>query len=115
MLVVFTIIGGILGFEFQNLIVIIATSFIGSYITVRSLSLIFGGFPNEFDLTRKLQTGVLTGLPWYTYLYLALILILFFIGLYVQRRTQSKELKHIVRNDKLVGFLEGTEKRITKE
>ena len=113
MLVVFTIVGGVLGFEFQHLIVSIATSFIGSYITIRSISVIFGGFPNELDLSQRLQTGVYSGLAWYVYLYLTLILVLFGIGLFVQIKTHNQDLKTVVNNDKLFGLLEHTEKQIT--
>ena len=49
MLFVFTITGAILGYELKPYIIIVSTSFIGSYITVWSFSLIFGGFPNEFE------------------------------------------------------------------
>jgi len=48
MLLFFTVLGAIMAYEFKDHIIIVSTSFIGSYITVRSLSLIFGGFPNEF-------------------------------------------------------------------
>lgn len=104
--------GAILGFEFQHLIVSIATAFIGSYITVRSLSLIFGGFPSEFELSQQLQTGVYSSMPWYVYIYLALIAVLFAIGLFVQVRTHSQELKDLVRNEKMVGLLEQAEQQI---
>lgn len=48
LLVIFTILGSVLAYEFNNHIIIVSTSFIGSYITIRSLSVLFGGFPNEF-------------------------------------------------------------------
>ena len=43
----FGLLGAILAFEFKDYMVIIATSFIGSYILVRSISIPIGGFPNE--------------------------------------------------------------------
>lgn len=49
-MIIFAIFGAILSYEFRDHIVIIATSLIGSYITVRSYSLVFGGFPNEMSL-----------------------------------------------------------------
>ena len=58
----FSILGAIAGYELQGIIVSIATSFIGSYLTIRSLSVLFGGFPNEFDLGHRLQTGVYDGI-----------------------------------------------------
>lgn len=102
-----------MGFEFQHLIVSIATSFIGSYITIRSISILFGGFPNELDLSQRLQTGVYSGMPWYVYLYLGLILILFVLGLFVQTKVQNQDLNTIVNNEKIVGLLEHTEKQMS--
>lgn len=79
-LFIMTLIGAILGYEFSTYIIIISTSLLGSYITVRTLSVIFGGFPNEYELNRDLQTQTLDSIPWIFYLYLALIVILFVIG-----------------------------------
>ncbi len=31
----------------------VSTSFIGSYIIIRSFSIIFGGFPNEFEISQS--------------------------------------------------------------
>lgn len=107
-----TLAGGILGFEFQYLITSVATAFIGSYITVRSLSLIFGGFPNELELSQQLQTGVYSSLPWYVYIYLLLIAGLFAVGMYVQISTHTQDLQTVVKNEKMVGLLTKAEKRI---
>ena len=64
MLVILTLLGAIFGYEFQEYIVIISTSLIGSYITVRALSIIFGGFPNELQFNVKINAHVLDSLPW---------------------------------------------------
>jgi len=37
--------------------VIIATSFIGSYIFVRGIGMLAGGFPSEAELVNQIETG----------------------------------------------------------
>lgn len=56
MLFVFTCLGAILAYEFKDHIIILTTSLIGSYLTVRSISLLLGGFPNEFELNKNINT-----------------------------------------------------------
>lgn len=56
MLFVFTCLGAILSYEFKDHIIILTTSLIGSYILVRSVSLLLGGFPNEFQLNLNINT-----------------------------------------------------------
>jgi len=40
-----------------SFVLIITTSLLGSYAIVRSISILFGGYPNEFTLKAKLMTG----------------------------------------------------------
>lgn len=40
-----------------SFVLIITTSILGSYAIVRSISVLFGGYPNEFTLKAKLMTG----------------------------------------------------------
>ena len=108
----FSILGAIAGYELQGIIVSIATSFIGSYLTIRSLSVLFGGFPNEFDLGHRLQTGVYDELKLSFYIYLALILILFVCGFIFQMKLRNQRLETIVKNEKLVSLIEDTENKI---
>lgn len=51
-MIIFSFTGALVGRIYRNTILIVATSIVGSYITVRSISLIFGGFPNETTFNR---------------------------------------------------------------
>jgi len=53
----FMIIGACLGYKFESEIVILSTSFIGSYIFVRGFSIFIGGYPNEIQMMNDIQTG----------------------------------------------------------
>jgi hypothetical protein len=46
----FTIPFGLLTFKYRNKVIILSTSLTGSYMIIRPISWIFGGFPNEFTL-----------------------------------------------------------------
>ena len=58
-MVIFSCAGALVGREYRNVILIVATSIVGSYITVRSVSLIFGGFPNETTFNRDFNMNIL--------------------------------------------------------
>jgi len=51
---------GVIGYKIFDLAIIIATSFIGSYLVARAVSLVFGGFPNPYLLMKELQYGIIT-------------------------------------------------------
>lgn len=67
----------IVAYCFNKFIIIFATSFIGSYIFVRGISLFAGGFPSEIeimDLNREGETKQLEEiLTWEVYVYMAAI------------------------------------------
>lgn len=46
-----------LAFLFKDHIVIFTTALIGSYITIRGISMFAGGFPNEFTLYQQILNG----------------------------------------------------------
>ena len=58
---IFGVAGGIMAFEFGWQMVLYGTSFVGSYIFMRSVTLIFSkrwaGFPAEHEIFAKLQDG----------------------------------------------------------
>ena len=110
----FMAMGGILGYEFKDIIVIIATSLIGSYITIRSFSVIFGGFVNEFQMNTWIKTGAVPTIPWTMYLYLGLITLLFAVGVFFQQRWRPHQLGFIVQNEKVLGLLEEVDAKIQK-
>lgn len=57
-----------------------STSLAGSYMIVRPISWIFGGFPNEFALEEMIENGEAKFIPWAFFLYLAFIIALAIIG-----------------------------------
>lgn len=59
-LFIFGALGAILGNEFKDHIIIISTSLIGSYITVRTISVIFGNFPNELTFNAEFNINSLS-------------------------------------------------------
>jgi len=48
---------GSLGVWFKRHIIIIGTSLCGSYVAVRAVSLIFGGWPDEYELYEIVKSG----------------------------------------------------------
>ena len=75
---IFGLIGGFLTFKFSGKIIILSTSFIGSYFFVRGWSLIIGGWPSEYVVWNHLKTGSELNLQWPFYVYLSI-----FLGLFV--------------------------------
>jgi len=75
-------------FIIESLIIVIATSLIGSYLAVRGLSIVLGGFPDETYLSKLLtykefnQVARIFGGP--AFIYLIMICLLFIIGLICQ-------------------------------
>ena len=58
-LFIFSFAGALAGRIYRNIILIISTSIVGSYITIRSISLIFGGFPSETTFNRDFNLNSL--------------------------------------------------------
>ncbi len=50
--------GGI-SYVLKDLLVTIATSFIGAYLAIRGLSFALGNFPSEYDIYRQITNGKL--------------------------------------------------------
>lgn len=71
---------GLLTFKFSRLVIIMSTSLCGSYMMVRPLSWLLGGFPNEFTLYLLIEKGEIETLPWTFFLYLLLIAAIAVIG-----------------------------------
>ena len=59
-----------------NISFILSTSLVGAYFSVRGLSLIAGGFPNEFSLVQNAERGLFEHQAWPYYVYLAAVLVL---------------------------------------
>jgi len=87
------LIGGLLSFWLWKDMIIIATSIIGGYLTIRSISFWVGNFPNEIQVAEgeaKLNA--------IAYAYLAGALFLALFGMYVQFKMKSKDSEK--ENDK---------------
>lgn len=91
----------ILGLLFVKYMIIICTSIIGAYLTVRGVSMLIGYFPNDYaiiDLGKADEEDQIKKLvTWKFYLYLAVIAILAGLGIFVQillkKREDAKEKK----------------------
>jgi len=75
-----------------NQAIMIGTSFIGSYVTARGISLYAGGFPNEYVLINQIKTGAITNINPVFYAYLAGIVIMS-IGAYVVQLKMFKRME----------------------
>lgn len=62
----------------------IATSFIGSYMTMKGIGIMAGGFPNIYALINMIDSGAWTKIPDSFYGYFAGIIVLFIISCYLQ-------------------------------
>lgn len=48
---------GLLTFKYSEEVIVMSTSLVGSYMVIRPISWIFGGFPNEFTLYLMVENG----------------------------------------------------------
>lgn len=79
----FAIIASVLCFFFYEKILIGSTSFGGSYMMFRGISLFAGGFPNEFTITVEYGLGVPSATSAWFYLYLFSIVAFAIFGAFV--------------------------------
>jgi len=73
---------GVLTVAFFRYFGIITTSLLGSYAMVRTLSVLIGGYPNEFDLYEHIKYFGNSGVDWRFYIYMAAIFIIGGGGMY---------------------------------
>jgi Domain of unknown function (DUF4203) len=80
----FVILGTGLGvlatYKYFDMLVIVATSFIGAYAFIRGISMFAGGFPNEIVTFDKLAAGINPEFSDYFFIYLAAIVTLSILG-----------------------------------
>ena len=79
-----------LGWYYFNEGIIFSTSMMGSYMAVRGLGLVFGGFPNEFILLNESKLGGFKVVEPIFYAYLGLIGMLVAISITFQVKTFKK-------------------------
>ena len=53
----FAVLGCVLGFKWGREVVIISTSYMGSYLCMRGFSFMFGGYPDEREVWANIQEG----------------------------------------------------------
>lgn len=97
MVVILGLIVGLLSFVFFNAIVIFSTSIVGAYLLLRGLSLIAGGYPNEFTVFERIKDGDLESVPWTFYLYMVGIVIVAIAGMILQ----TKMFRNAKKNDSI--------------
>jgi len=67
---------GVIAFKRFNEMVVLSTSIIGSFFTMRGIGMYFGGFPNEYVLLTELDTGFENTVDPVFYAYLAAIVLM---------------------------------------
>ena len=87
---------GALGFLFtfytEKKAIIILTAFIGSYSLIRGISLYAGGFPNEIDLARQINSGMsFEQFPKAFYGYLSGIVVLWILAAWFQFKHEVED------------------------
>ncbi len=70
----------VLSFFLYEHVLILTTSFAGSYMLVRGISFYAGGFPNEFTLADQIKAGDTDAFTNWFYLYMVCIMIVCAIG-----------------------------------
>lgn len=80
----------ILGFVLLDQTVILATAFIGSYMTMRGIGIMAGGFPNEYVLINMIESGAIDNIDPVFYAYLAGIVVLTILASIVQFKMYKK-------------------------
>jgi hypothetical protein len=96
--------GAISGYEYQDIILILSCGISGAYLTVRGLSVFFGGFPNEFELATKFKTGQDAGVGGAFYFYMLLIFAMAAGGIYYQMRLKRVDMEKEAGDEYLVGL-----------
>eukprot|EP01015_Nassula_variabilis_P035441 TRINITY_DN8909_c0_g1_i1.p2 TRINITY_DN8909_c0_g1~~TRINITY_DN8909_c0_g1_i1.p2 ORF type:complete len:390 (+),score=76.87 TRINITY_DN8909_c0_g1_i1:27-1196(+) len=86
---------GVLAFYATNHIIILATSFGGSFIAAKGVSLFAGSFPNLFEIAKMIQNDQVNDIPNSAYIYIACFMLVGLIGSVYQYMEfkKSKELE----------------------
>ncbi len=87
---------GVIAYSVEDLLVIIATSFIGAYLSVRGLSFFVGRFPSEALMYTQISEGNLEytwELRVYATLILALAVVFVFVQEHLEKRRKEQEEK----------------------
>ena len=82
-LIIFAAIFMVIALKNEKHIVIIATAILGSYISLRSISWIFGGWPPEMQISNYISDDAYGSLPIAFWYYLGGATLLSLIGMFV--------------------------------
>ena len=88
--IVFAIVGGILSFKWGRQIVVISTSFFGSYLFMRGWTFIFTGYPSESELWSNIKHGQNLGIDSTFWIFVAVWLVSFIISATVQFKVMEE-------------------------
>eukprot|EP00825_Cyclidium_porcatum_P011605 TRINITY_DN1596_c0_g1_i1.p3 TRINITY_DN1596_c0_g1~~TRINITY_DN1596_c0_g1_i1.p3 ORF type:complete len:178 (-),score=42.46 TRINITY_DN1596_c0_g1_i1:104-637(-) len=102
-IILFGTLCGLASCVFWRVLVIVATSFVGSYFMIRPFGWVAGHYPNEFTIAKQIKMGELQSIPNEFYLYFTLILVVAFVGIKFQysRYKKQKKLDEENNNDEL--------------
>lgn len=90
MIIGFGLVFGGAAFWKYKLFLMFSTAFIGSYLDVRGASLFLGGYPNEFTMINQIhENGSLDGIQWPVYVYLIAIILMTFLGIFIQSKIKN--------------------------
>lgn len=73
----FALIGFVLGWKFTKHAEVLATAFIGSYMTMKGIGIMAGGFPNIYSLIKMINDGAIDTIDPVFYAYMAGVIIMF--------------------------------------
>ena len=88
--ITFAIIGGILSFKWGKQIVVLSTSFLGSYLFMRGWTLIFDGYPSEAELWSNIHHGQHIGITTTFWIFVGVWLVTFIISSTVQFKVMEE-------------------------
>jgi len=81
----------VLTFLLKDFILIVVTASLGSYICVRGVSLIIGGYPSEMEMFQAYSNGIPLDFEMTFYIYLAGMALLFLLGYCFQNKEKNDE------------------------
>lgn len=96
------VIAFLIAFKVEKFVLIVVTSFLGSYSIIRGISMYAGGFPNETELHSLAHRNLITWdtFPKTFYGYLAGILVLSVLSTIYQYRSNKDDEKSLKRQQK---------------
>jgi hypothetical protein len=82
---------GVCSFFWYNYVVILCTSILGSYLFVRGIGMMAGGYPNEFTIYQRISAGDIGSVPWTFYMYMIGIVICTIMSIFLQIKIKRRE------------------------